>query len=308
MNDPVGSFMDYLEVEKGASAHTRESYLRDLRQFASFLNAGAKKGIPVEKAGEGDIVKFAASLHPVCKKTSVARKLSSIRSFFSFLVRKGMIKKNPAETVSMPKLGKYLPTVLTVEEASALVTAPGWAAKKSDPCETSDAEAFLRDTALLEVLYSSGMRVSELVGLTLGDLNLKDGIARVLGKRRKERLCILGSFAREAVRTYISRKRKGAGKKDPLFAGKGGRHLSRRTVERVVKKYAILSGIAKTPTPHSMRHSFATHLLEGGVDLRAIQEMLGHASLSTTQRYTSTSLKRLMDVYDRTHPRANILK
>ncbi|MBI5560488.1 MAG: tyrosine recombinase XerC [Deltaproteobacteria bacterium] len=302
MKSLVESFIDYLDVERGASLHTRKAYLRDLRQFRSFLNAGRKKEICMEKASESDILGFAGGLHSTCGKASIARKLSSIRSFFSFLVRKEFIKKNPAGMVESPKLEKYLPAVLTVEETEALVTAPYNIRKKTD------IKTVLRDRAVLEALYSTGVRVSELAGIRIGDLDLSGSTVRVMGKRGKERIAMLGSFSLAAIKDYISHLRKGAGGNDPLFTGKGGKHLSQRTIERIVKKYALLSGIAKTPTPHSLRHSFATHLLDGGVDLRAIQELLGHASLSTTQRYTGASLKRLMEVYDKTHPRANVLK
>jgi len=301
MKELVESFLDYLEVEKGASINTRNSYLLDLGQFEAFLKRTLpQKKIDVGKVRAGDIIAFAGSFHALCKKTTISRKLSSIKSFFKFLIRKGFVKKDPASGVALPRREKHLPAVLTVEETECLMEAPQ---KGVDLLA-----AFLRDRAMLEVLYSSGIRVGEMTGLSMGDLDIAGGTIMVFGKRKKERICHLGSFAKEALKDYMSFSRKGAERKDPLFAGKDGRCISARTVQRIVKKYALLSGIAKNPTPHSLRHSFATHLLSSGVDLRAIQEMLGHVNLSTTQCYTSVSMERLMDVYDKAHPRANISK
>jgi integrase/recombinase XerC len=317
----VSEFDTYLEVEKNASAHTRKAYMRDLGQFENFLKRSAlghgpgghrPPGTPV-KDGEVDVTAvdpeavtaFMASLYAGCRKITIARKLSSVRSFFRFLVRKGFIETNPAEFIRSPKVERYLPTVLTVEEAKGLVEAPrditGGAGKGR---KKRAAQAALRDWAILELLYSSGIRVSELVGLRLCDLDLEAGTIRVMGKGGKERLALVGSHAKGPLLVYLREQRGGAGNKKPLFTGKGGRAVSQRTVQRSLRVYTQKSGIDKRPTPHTLRHTFATHLLDAGVDLRVIQEMLGHANLSTTQRYTKVSIKRLMDVYDKTHPRA----
>ncbi len=292
----IAEFLEYLRVEKGASFHTVEAYRRDLTQFSGFLKRSVHKSIPVDRIKESHILSFAGSLHRDRRRATIARKLSSIKSFFTFLERKEVVRKNPASLVVLPRVEKYLPSVLTVEEAEELVEAP--------LCVEDNNDNATRDRAILELLYSSGIRVSELVALKLRDLDLEKGYVRVLGKGGKERLLPVGRFAIEALRTYIKMKRETEGADAPLFVGRAGRPISRKTVERVVKKYARLSGINKMPSPHTLRHSFATHLLEGGADLRSIQEMLGHASLSTTQRYTKVTLRHLSEVYDRTHPRA----
>jgi integrase/recombinase XerC len=313
----IEKFDAYLAVEKNASVHTRKSYTRDLRQFEGFLKGYPKLkpkpklkpledwDVDVRAIEAGALSAFVASLYGALTKASIARKLSTLRSFFRFLAREGIIKKNPAELVSSPRVEKYLPTVLTVEEAKGLVEAPT-APVDGSRAKGRPVKAVLRDWAVLELLYSSGIRVTELVGLNVRDLNLEEGIVRVMGKGRKERIALVGSHARDAISLYLkeSGKTEGTGRKTPLFKGRQGAPISQRTVQRIVKTYTQKSGIDKRPTPHTLRHSFATHLLDAGVDLRVIQEMLGHASLSTTQRYTKVSIKRLMEVYDKTHPRA----
>ncbi len=296
METHIGEFLEYLRVEKGASFHTIEAYRRDLAQFTRFLAENVHRGIPAERIKESHILAFAGSLHRARRRSTIARKLSAIKSFFTFLERKEVLRKNPASLIVLPGVEKYLPSVLTVEEAEELVNAPR--------CVEDKDHNAVRDRAILELLYSSGIRVSELVALRLKDLDIKEGCVRVLGKGGKERLLPVGRFAVDALRTYIKMKRAGADPEEPLFVGRKDQPISRKTVERVVKKYARLSGINKLPSPHTLRHSFATHLLEGGADLRSIQAMLGHASLSTTQRYTKVTLKHLSEVYDRTHPRA----
>lgn len=294
-----GEFAGYLEVERNYSPHTRAGYLRDLAQFYRFLaDDGRWGGEPDLLAIDDSAVSaFVMSLHGSVRKASTARKLSSIRSFYRFLARKGIAKSNPAELVPTPKVEKYLPAVLTVEEAECLVEAPGLAEKK-DACNK-------RDLAVLEVLYSSGIRVSELAGLDIKDLDLQTGALKVLGKGGKERVAYLGGKARAALEEYLLERGLEHG---PLFMGRGKGRLSPRTVQRFVKRYAAASGIVKDPTPHSLRHSFATHLLDAGADLRAIQEMLGHAKLSTTQRYTKVGMATLMRAYDDAHPRAKKTK
>ena len=312
-------FATYLAVERNASSHTSGAYMRDLALFEAFLKESETEGgaeIRVADIKSVQIRAFGASLYGTCKKATVARKLSSVRSFFAFLMKKGRIVSNPAEAVSSPKVERYLPQVLTVEEAKALIEAAALDQKtgsdqKAGTGRKKSERAVIRDHAILELLYSSGIRVSELVGLCLRDLDMKEGTVKVLGKGGRERLALVGSFAVGAMEAYLKASRDGAAPEEPLFPGSHGggkskvaKPLSQRTVQRIVKEYGRRSGIDKTPTPHTLRHSFATHLLEAGVDLRAIQEMLGHSNLSTTQRYTKVSLDRLAEVYDKTHPRA----
>ena len=299
----IEAFLDYLEAEKNASIHTRLAYERDLREFTRFLedSLALSSGGAVTGVKESDITAFAANLHGTRKKATIARKLSSIKSFFAFLLRKEIIKKDPSALITRPKVEKRLPTVLTVEEAKSLVEAP-----QGNEGKKINAEEILKDRAILEVLYSSGVRVSELTGLNLRDVDFTEGTIRVLGKGGKPRIALLGSFAIDALKRYLSFARKNALSEEPLFIGRGKKHITQRTVQRLVRKYTLASGINKTPTPHSLRHTFATHLLDRGVDLRTIQELLGHANLSTTQRYTSVSMERLMSAYDKAHPRANM--
>ncbi|MBI4949647.1 MAG: tyrosine recombinase XerC [Deltaproteobacteria bacterium] len=291
----IDEFITYLAVEKNSSAHTRLGYKRDLVQFYFFLKEEGA-GPDINRIAGADVTAFVYSLHGDCKKSSVARKISSIRSFFRFLVKKGYLSGNPAELVSAPKVDKYLPAVLTVDEAKCLVEAPG----------NTDGPEPLRDLAVLETLYSSGIRVSELTSITMREVDLGAGTIRVAGKGGKERIAYLGKFAIESIGAYI-KKRGGESSGDaPLFTGKGGRGISQRTVQRLVKRHVLKSGINKNPTPHALRHSFATHLLDAGVDLRSIQEMLGHSKLSTTQRYTKVGIASLMEAYDRAHPKAKL--
>ncbi|MBI5887273.1 MAG: tyrosine-type recombinase/integrase [Deltaproteobacteria bacterium] len=339
MLELIADFLTYLEVERNASVHTRLNYERDLRQFELFLKetgfaAGAQgvtpcKGVDAALIDEDAVRAFAYSVHDRCRKVSVARKLSAIRSFFRFLVKKGALKANPAEFVPSPKVEAFLPTVLTVEEAAFLIEAPRRpsedANKKDNTLAGSQTLAgrqslagshtlsIMRDLAILEVLYSSGIRVSELVGLDMKDVDLGAGTIKVLGKGGKERIAFLGEHAARSVKEYL--KFRGAyGPDTPFFTVAGchtlesGKRIYPRMVQRLTRKYAGKSGINKTPTPHSLRHTFATHLLDAGVDLRTIQEMLGHSRLSTTARYARVSLDTLMETYDRSHPKARIKK
>ncbi|TAN61968.1 tyrosine recombinase XerC, partial [bacterium] len=267
MTKLVEEFLDYLRVEKNASIHTRLGYRRDLNQFSLFLIDSGRcledNSPSVEKIDEDSVRAYVYWLYKRCKKVSVARKLSSIRSLFRFLSKKGLSKVNPAVFVQSPKAEKFLPPVLTAEEATALVTAP---MTKPDGLAFKDAP---RDLAVLEVLYSSGIRVTELTGLDVKDVDLTAGTARVLGKGGKERVTFLGASAVHALKAYLE-KRVPVAAVGPLFLGSRGARLSQRAVQRAVKKYVKASGIAKTPTPHSLRHSFATHLLDAGADLRVI--------------------------------------
>jgi integrase/recombinase XerC len=286
----IYQFIHHLSSEKNASPHTCRNYLRDLEQFESFLD-----GMAVEKVDRLVLRKYLSYLHRKNRKSSIARKLSTLRSFFKYLVREQIIPSNPAKPVSSPKIDKLLPTALSVDEAFRLM---------ESPLKLKGArEAEARDRALLELLYSSGIRVSELVGLNRNRLDPDLGIVKVMGKGRKERIVPVGAKAVEALTAYLEVRGQGMGE-SPLFVNRRGGRLTTRTVARVVKKHARHSAIFRKISPHSLRHTFATHLLDAGADLREIQEMLGHASLSTTQRYTHLTVGKLMEVYDKAHPRS----
>jgi integrase/recombinase XerC len=292
-------------MEKNASPHTCRCYQKDLEGFEDFLKS---LGMYLTSSGEVDlgkvdriaIRKYLSYLHKKNKKSSMARKISTLRSFFKYLVREEMIFSNPAKNVSTPKVEKTLPTTLTVDEAFRLMESPKTFSGKS---LKGSNEKDLRDQAILELLYSSGLRVSELVGLNWNQLDQDLGIVRVLGKGRKERIVPVGIKAVEALKAYLEERGKVEGG-DPLFINPMGGRLTARSVGRVIKKYSRYSGIYRKISPHSLRHTFATHLLDSGADIREIQEMLGHSSLSTTQRYTHLSMGRLMEVYDKAHPRS----
>ncbi|TKB08991.1 site-specific tyrosine recombinase/integron integrase [Desulforhopalus sp. IMCC35007] len=291
-------FTRWLEVEKGYSSHTVSGYKRDILEFYSTL----KKDSRVDCVSALEIRRFVVSLHGRNSGATVARKLSALRTFFRFAQREKRIEVDPVTGIIGPKLGRFIPVFLTVDETFALLEAPA----ASDTYMT-------RDRAILELLYSTGIRVSELVSRDLADLDFKEEMLTVRGKGDKERLVPVGAPALEAVKNWLAQRnqlielRAGRGRtveKGALFLnGRGGR-LSVRSVERMVKAYGERAGILQMVTPHALRHSFATHLLEMGADLRSVQELLGHASLSTTQRYTHLTLDHISDVYDKAHPLA----
>ena len=292
MQEEIAAFSRYLATERNVSGHTLDAYRRDLEQFRDFLcrERGADAG-----AGTVDhllIRRYLALLHKSHKKSSIGRKLAAIRAFFKYLLRQGKVAKNPAELVSTPKKEKRVPFHLTIDEVIALVETPREAELLS-----------LRDRAILETLYSCGIRVSELTGLNVASLELDEGLVRVLGKGNKERIVPLGSYARQAIAAYFALRGNPPADAPLLLNARGGR-LTSRSVGRIVDKYILKLATVKKVSPHTLRHTFATHLLEGGADLRAIQELLGHASLSTTQKYTHVSIDRLMEVYDKAHPKA----
>ena len=304
MKQLIDKFRDHLKVERNASAHTLRSYSADLEQFHGFLKEkkmaqGNGGEVAAEKIDHLAIRAFLSSLYRDHKKSSLGRKLASLRSFLKYLVQEGYLRRNPAEIVATPRQEKPLPNFMPVDEAFALMETPNpsliWGA---------------RDKAILETLYSTGMRVSELVGLCEGDLDSSLGIVRVFGKGGKERIVPIGEKALEALRVYLEKRDEAApkagekGRKAPIFINTRGGRLTSRSVARILQKHLVRGGIWRKISPHALRHSFATHLLDAGADLRAIQELLGHASLSTTQRYTHVSVDKLMEVYDRAHPRA----
>jgi integrase/recombinase XerC len=294
MDAAVRSFLTYLQVERGASPHTLRSYEGDLRQFQGFIRATHNGSLPAPAVVDAYAVRsfLAARAGLGDAKSSLGRKLAAVRSLFKYLAREGVVSHSPAVAVVTPKQEHKLPRVLTADDTKRLLDNP-----------ESNEPRSLRDQALLEVLYSAGVRVAELVGLNVEDVDLDAGTATVLGKGRKERVVLLGMKAVAAVRAYL-RKEGGVGK-TPLFRNARGGRLTARSVERIVTTECQALENFPMITPHTLRHSFATHLLDGGADLRAIQELLGHASLATTQRYTHVALDRLMEAYDKAHPRAH---
>ncbi len=298
-------FLEHLETERRASPHTLKAYRVDLARFSEYL---ALAGAAPAQATPALVRGYLARISGECGPVTVARKLSALRSLYRYLVREGLAPANPARALSSPKRPRNLPTVLPEEEVATLLETPGRRAEGEEPASEP---LSLRDRAFLELLYSSGLRVAELCGLDVPDLDLATGLVRVLGKRRKERIVPVGSQAREAVRRYLDGARPIlATGKDHARAGaalflnyRGGR-LTTRSVARRLEGWVLASGLPRHVHPHVLRHCFATHLLGNGADLRAIQELLGHASLSTTQRYTHLDWKRLAAVYDAAHPRA----
>ena len=293
----IEDFTQWLTVEKGYSPHTVNSYRQDLTGFAQF------QGIEnIQEVDTKTIRAFVYSLGSTNKSSSVARKLSSLRSFFRYLVRSKIVAADPVSAVSMPKGVKHMPVFLSVDEVFSLMEQPGEQDTFAD-----------RDRAILELLYSTGIRVAELVDLDLERLDFESEMIKVRGKGNKERMVPVGRPALEALDKYLPRrrniivKRQTRGRNPELravFLNSRGSRLTVRSIERLVKMYAQRAGIASRVTPHALRHSFATHMLEMGADLRTVQELLGHVSLSTTQKYTHLNIDHLTEVYDKAHPMA----
>ena len=307
MDQLIERYAYYLQNERNASPHTIRNYRSDLLQFRDFLSQ-SQPGAPVAIASV-DALRIRGFLAHLFqrekKKTSIARKLASVRAFFKFLCREGILKENPAALVSTPKLAKTLPRIMTEEEMNGFLDRVARAVREAEP---EARPARLRDRAILELLYASGLRVSELAALDLRSVNFGEDMLLVRGKGRKERIVPFGSKAKQALEDYLpererilSRSKTGSA---ALFLNARGRRLTTRSVDRLVKSHVRSFGPEVHVSPHSLRHAFASHLLTEGADLRAIQEMLGHASLSTTQKYTQVSIKQLIDVYDKTHPKA----
>lgn len=282
----IEKFIRYLEIEKNYSAHTILNYKLDLEDFKHFLGETA-----LEKADYLVLRKYLAVLKGKnLTNRTVNRHLSTLRSFFRFLNREGLIKTNPMLSLSSPKQEKYLPLFLTEEEVTKLI----------DAVLPRD-ERGLRDRAILETFYSTGVRISELAGLARDDIDFIGGIVKVLGKGKKERLVPIGDKAISAIRDYLNIRKKDS---EAIFLNKSGRRITTRGIRNIVGKYIHLAGIRHGVSPHTLRHSFATHLLNRGADLRSVQELLGHANLSTTQIYTHLTTDKLKSVYDKAHPRA----
>jgi integrase/recombinase XerC len=298
MRSQIGQFLQYLSVERGASPHTLKGYREDLHALAEYLaddkgNSPAPGGVTI-----GELRGFLSALHEAgYAKTSISRRLASVRSFLKFGQREGWAKSNPAKALRNPRKSRKLPHFLTTEEIGKLLDAP----KGNTP-------AAIRDRAILETLYSAGLRVSELVGLTDGDLDLAAGVVRVRGKGKRERFAPIGSYAAKALRRWLEARklspREKQGREAPVFTNKFGSRLTTRSVARMLEKYLQETGLDQRTSPHTLRHSFATHLLDRGADIRSVQELLGHKSLVTTQIYTHVSTANLKAAYEKAHPRA----
>lgn len=309
LTDTIAHFIKILAAEKGYSPHTQRAYRQNLLEFHMFLQqqSGRTADTSADLARIGpqhvtpiDIRTYLAFLHRRNSKVTIARKLSVLRSFFRYLQKHGIIEENPADGIPTPKYGKSMPVFLSVDDMFRMlddIPPKGWLG--------------MRNKALLETFYSTGMRVSELSGLNVGDVDHRNGLVRVLGKGHKERIVPVGRKALEAIEAYqqaLGRHGASSGTQQPspqdaLFLNKDFGRLTTRSIARVVDGFAKACGLAVPISPHAIRHSFATHMLDAGADLRAVQELLGHRSLSTTQRYTHVSMDRLMAVYDKAHPR-----
>jgi integrase/recombinase XerC len=299
-------FLEHLRYERNVSEHTLRNYQSDLVQFYDYLSpadpqTGKRKEPDIEQIDHLTIREWLAALHSAQKKkSSVARKLAALRTFFQFLVREGVVELNPAKLVSTPRLEKKLPKHLSVEDAIRFI-------------ETPDTETDLgrRDRAMLELLYATGVRVSELTRLNVHDIDFGNKLIRVSGKRRKERIVPFGDPSHDALQNYLAVREQflnqapvSLREPEALFLNYQGTRITTRSVGRMVEKYIHLCAGMHDLSPHALRHSFATHLLDSGADLRDIQELLGHARLSTTQIYTHVSMEKLIEVYDKAHPKA----
>jgi len=302
LEQAIVEFCRYMKIERNLSSHTIEGYLNDLEQFRTFLEAsgisGGSKGVLL--TDHLVIRSFLASLYrEKLRKVTISRKVSALRSFYRYLLRQGMVAVNPAELVQLPRCEKYIPVVLSADEMQALLQVKF----------TGDAVG-RRDRAVIELFYSTGIRLSELTGLNIADVHFQEELIKVRGKGKKERIVPAGRPALLAIESYLLERpqlRKNTTDKEgeeALFLSTRGKRMNPRGVARVVERLVRESGIGRKISPHALRHTFATHLLDAGADLRSIQEMLGHKSLSTTQKYTSVSVSRLMEIYDRAHPRA----
>ncbi|WP_248925341.1 site-specific tyrosine recombinase XerD [Paenibacillus hamazuiensis] len=298
MKQEMQAFIRYLSVEKGLAKNTLESYERDLQQFLDYLHGQGIARLPDTTKSH-----IHSYLHHLKQRgrasATVSRSIVSIRAFYQHLLREKRIDSDPSLDMETPKLEKRLPKVMSIAEVEALLEAPQTATPGG-----------MRDKAMLELLYATGIRVSELISLDVGDVNLELGFVRCVGKNFRERIVPIGRIAAECLNTYIQTMRprllKQAKAEEALFVGHLGTRITRQGFWKIIKRYAVEAQIHKEITPHTLRHSFAAHLLENGADLRAVQEMLGHADISTTQIYTQVMKHKMKEVYDRTHPRAKM--
>ena len=299
MQEHIARFLHRLEHEKQFSVHSLRAYASDLKQFSEFAHASAEPGGSFRGPGSVDALLLRRYLAELRRqdyaRTTIARKLAALRSFYRFLCREGLVETNPVVAVRTPKLPRRLPHVLTTDEVKQLLDAPD-----------TTTEAGKRDQAIVETLYSTGLRSGELVRLNVQDVDFLSGVMRTMGKRRKERIAPLGSYAAAAIEDYLFARGISPGRarsrEVPLFLNRFGKRLTGRSVQRILDKYILQVGLDGKTSPHTLRHSFATHLLENGADLRAVQELLGHSNLSTTQVYTHLTTEHLKKVYERAHP------
>lgn len=298
MQTATSRFLRYLNVERNASDLTIKSYREDLTSLSEYLSEALGGKVRPAQITPIDLRGYVAALHEAgYAKTSVARRLASLRSFFRFAQREGIVDSNPAKPLRNPRRDRTLPHFLSTDEIGRLLRAP-----------LVDMPMGLRDRAILETMYSAGLRVSETVGINDGDLDYPQGLVRVRGKGKRERLAPLGSYATRALRRWIKVRRladdEPSGAAAPVFVNKFGRRLTTRSVARMLEKHLQVAGLDTRTTPHTLRHSFATHLLDRGADIRSVQELLGHKSLVTTQIYTHVSTAGLREAYEKAHPRA----
>lgn len=299
MTSAATRFLRYMATERNASELTIKSYREDLFGFSQWIEDVANLSQGLDSLSPSHLRQFQAALQEAgYARSTISRKLASLRSFFKFAMREGLAKNNPAKPLRNPRQNRTLPLVLSTDEIGRLLVAP-----------PHTEVAGLRDRAILETMYSAGLRVSELVALRDGDLDFGQAIARVRGKGRKERISPLGSYAIEAIQAYIARRNRSArsealGQAAPVFVNRFGDLLTTRSVGRMLDKYIAVAGLDSRVSPHTLRHSFATHLLDGGADIRSVQELLGHRSLTTTQIYTHVSAVNLRTIYEKAHPRA----
>ncbi|HVB99829.1 MAG TPA: tyrosine recombinase XerC [Candidatus Dormibacteraeota bacterium] len=312
VREAIEKFLKHLRFERNASRHTIRNYESDLAQFFAYISPPGGHPPPLAEIDHLLLREYLGHLHDQkLERSSIARKLASLRSFFRFAVREAMIEKNPGRLVSTPLLPRRLPAVLSAEEINRFLD---WVKALDPPAGRKNPEKGrwlqARDRAILELLYGSGLRVGELISLDLKDVDRQQQSVRVRGKGNKERMTPYGSKTHEALEAYwpareaLRRNARAQPDRQPVFLNAQGGRLTDRSVARMVKSYARRAEISWNLHPHSLRHAFATHLLTDGADLRAIQELLGHKSLSTTQRYTHVSIRQLMEVYDKSHPRA----
>lgn len=302
MENLIQDFQVYLEVERNVSVHTQKAYIADIQEFTRFLHSNSfiKKTDEIIKMEPETIRAYLGYLYrQKVKKVTVNRKVSSLRAFYKYALRTGKIKNNPAEMIQTPKAEKYMPTFLSVDETFQLLDAQG-----------GKSSLDLRSRAMMELFYSSGLRLSELAGLDVIDIDFNQELVKVRGKGKKERIVPVGRRALKAVKEYLEKTGELRRNMDvnifkkPLFLNAQGKRITTRSIARIVNEAASKSGIGRKISPHALRHSFATHLLNAGADLRSIQELLGHESLSTTQKYTAVNINRMMEIYDKAHPRA----
>ena len=302
MDNLIADFQIYLEVQRNVSRHTLKAYIADVEEFNNFLQEIdiIKKNDAIINVEPEIIRSYLSHLYRgKVKKVTVNRKVSSLRSFYKYLLRAGKVKNNPAEMVQTPKIEKYMPTFLSVDETFQLLRDQG-----------DHSVSGLRDSAMLELFYSSGLRLSELAGLNVTDLDFRQALVKLRGKGKKERIVPVGKQALQAIDDYLKKTIEVRKKwnenlfKNPLFLNAHGKRITARSIARIVDAITVKSGIGRKISPHALRHTFATHLLNAGADLRSIQELLGHESLSTTQKYTAVNINRIMEVYDKAHPRA----